>query len=296
MLGREPSFVRVVQPIRDGVIAAHDAAEEMFRLFIQQALQSRWFVSPRVVLCVSGEMTSVEARAVEDTIRRVGVSRLRFVAEPFAAAIGAGLDVETARAVMIVDIGAGTTDIAILSAGQVIRAMTLRHGGEEMDRAIIQYLHDQHHLEVGAMTAEAVKIKLGAALNESHEETMEVEGRCLLTQRPIKTIITGAEIKAALAPVVQKIAQGVQNALTDLTPQVSADLMESGLTCTGGGAQLAGLPEFLNQQTGLEVRVTPNPTLVTVLGAGRLLKPEAAEAERQPVSAGRSSPFRPAPQ
>ncbi len=295
MLERASSSVRVVQPIRSGVIAAHAAAEQMLRHFIQQALRQHWLIRPRVLVCVSGEMTSVESRAIEDSLRRTGVSKLNFVAEPFAAAVGVGLDVEAARALMVVDLGAGTTDVAILSAGTVIRAVTLQHGGEEIERAIIQYLHDQRHLEVGATTAEAVKIRLGSALRERDEQSMEVEGRCLYRQRPMKAVVTGAEIRAALEPVIYKIAQGVLNALTDLSPQVSADLMESGMTCTGGGAQLAGLPEFLGQQTGLEVRVAPNPTLVTVLGAGRLLKPEAAEGVMSPVSAGKSSPFSPAP-
>lgn len=284
MIGREPRSIRVVRPLRDGVIADFDAAEKLLSHFIRQALTKWATLSPRILVCIPGEITQVERRAVEDAAYRAGTRQVSFVEEPFAAAAGVGLDVEAACASMIVDVGGGTVDIAVLSLGGLIHTSTLRMGGMEMDRAIARYLHEERSLEVGEQTAEAIKCALGSASLQADERVMEVRGRSLTTRLPAKIRVRSAEVQAAIEPVVQEIMHTVRAALEELPPEVSADLLDSGIVLTGGGAQLQGLAERLSRESGLEVRVAANPECAVVLGAGRLLRPEVSTTELRPVA------------
>lgn len=272
MLGREPRSIRVIRPLRDGVIADYEAAEKMLRYFIHKASGRRPVISPRVLVCVSGQLSPVERRAWQDTFLRASARSVHFIAEPFAAATGAGLAVEGAQASMLVDIGAGTTDIAVLSLGGVIDTVTLRIGGMEMCRAIARYLHDEHEMKIGENTAETILHRLGSANGEYDEEQLEIEGYSLSTRLPVRKQINGAEISNAIEPVLHTIVHGVLDVLEDLRPEVAADLMNTGIVLTGGVAQLHGLPERISQQTGLAVPLAANPMLAVVMGAGRLLE------------------------
>jgi rod shape-determining protein MreB len=283
MIGREPRLIRVAQPLRNGVIADFEAVEKMLSHFIHHALTKWAILHPRLLLCIPGEITQVERRAFEDAALRAGTRQVSFVEEPFAAAAGVGLAVEAAHASMIVDIGGGTVDIAVLSLGGLIHASTLRMGGIEMDRAIARYLHEERGLEVGEQTAEAIKLKLGSADLQADERVMEVRGRSLTTRLPTKIRLRSAEVQTAIEPVVQEVMRTVRAALEELPPEVSADLLDSGIVLTGGGAQLQGLAERIGRESSLEVKVAANPQCAVVFGAGRLLQPEISVTELRPV-------------
>jgi rod shape-determining protein MreB len=284
MIGREPRLIQVAQPLRNGVIADFEAAEKMLTHFIHHALTKWAILHPRLLLCIPGDITQVERRAFEDAALRAGTRQVSFVEEPFAAAAGVGLDVEAAHASMIVDVGGGTVDIAVLSLGGLIHASTLRMGGIEMDCAIARYLHDERSLEVGEQTAEAIKLKLGSADLQADEREMEVGGRSLTTRLPAKIRVKSAEVQAAIEPVVQEIMHTVRAALEELPPEVSADLLDSGIVLTGGGAHLQGLAERIGRESGLKVRVAVNPECAVVLGAGHLLRPGVSAAELRPAA------------
>jgi rod shape-determining protein MreB len=266
------------------VIADFEAAEKMLTHFIHRALTKWAILHPRLLLCIPGEITQVERRAFEDAALRAGTRQVSFVEEPFAAAAGVGLDVEAAHASMIVDVGGGTVDIAVLSLGGLIYASTLRLGGIEMDRALARYLHDERSLEVGEQTAEAIKLTLGSADLQADEREMEVGGRSLTTRLPVKIRLKSTAVQTAIEPVVQEIIHAVLAALEELPPEVSADLLDSGIVLTGGGAQLQGLAERISRESGLEVRLAANPECAVVLGAGRLLRPEIAARELRPIA------------
>ena len=290
MVGREPPSIRVVRPLKDGVIADFEAAERLLSILIRRALRRRTVLKPRLLICLPGEITSVERRAVEEAALGAGAGWIDFVEEPLAAAaclIRTGLE----RASMIVDVGGGTTDIAVLSLGRVIWASTLRKGGGEMDRAVAAHLQQAHGLEVGERTAERVKIKLGSAVPLVDHREMEVGGRNLTTRLPETVKVTGREVQLAIEPVIQEITGAVRATLEELSAEVAADLLESGIVLTGGGAQLPGLRERLGREVGLEVRAAADPMVATVLGAGGLLQPAGSgpspgsEAEATPASA-----------
>ena len=279
MIGREPASIRVVRPLRDGVIADFVAAEKMLSTFMRRALTQLTILSPRVLVSTPGEITQVEQRAVEEAAYRAGARQVEFIEEPFAAAAGVGIDTEAAHASAVVDIGAGTVDIAVLSLGGLIHASTLRTGGMAMDYALARYLREEHSLEVGEETAERIKRMLGLVEPYQSNRAIEAGGQSLLTRLPARIKVTSAEVQTAVEPVVAEIMRAVIASLEKLPPEVSADLLDSGLVLTGGGAQLPGLSERLCQETGLEVRLSTNPTLAVVLGAARLLWPETAAPE-----------------
>ena len=282
MIGREPSSIRVVCPLRDGVIADFDAAEKMLSHFIRRARTKRAILGPRVLLCVPSKISHVAHRAVEDAAYLAGASQVSFVAEPFAAAVGVGLDVWAAHAAMIVNVGGGTVNIAVLSLGGLIHTSTLRVGGTEIDEAIAQYLHQERGLAVGKQTAEAIKHWLGSADCEADGCMFEVGGQSLTTRLPSRVEVSSAEVQAAIEPLVQKIMRSVRESLEELPPEVAADLIESGMVLTGGGAQLLGLTERLGRESGLEVRLVANPECAVVVGAGLLLRPDVPVPELLP--------------
>jgi rod shape-determining protein MreB len=269
-LGRQASTISVVRPIKDGVIADFDAAELMLSYFIKCAFAKRKLSNPRVLICAPGEVSQVERRALEDAAGRAGARYVDVVEEPLAAAIGAGFDIQSGRIFMLVDIGGGTADIAVLGYGGPVQISTIRAGGTRMDEAIIQHVRHSHCLEIGELTAEAIKIALGAADPEDEQRRVEVRGRNLKTGLPSVITITQGEIKAAIDPVIEEIVQGIRNSIEELNPEVSAGLLESGIVLTGGASQLAGLPERIGRDLGVQVRQAPDVENVAVVGAGKL--------------------------
>lgn len=285
MIGRAPASIRVVPPLREGVIAHYEAAEKMLAGFIRRVYSRSCLLSPRLLICVPGQITQVERRAVEEAAYCAGARQVTFIEEPVAAAAGAGLGENALRASMVIDIGGGTTDIAVLSPNGLIHLSTLRLGGVEMDRAIARYLRQGYSLEVGEGTAESLKLAFSSSAREPNQGEFEVGGWSLIKRMPAKIVVRGEEIQAAVEPVVKEIIRAVQATLEILPPEVSADLLDSGLVMTGGGAQFPGLPEQLNRAVGLKVRLASEPLLAVVRGAGRLLEQKVAAPQWPLVSA-----------
>jgi rod shape-determining protein MreB and related proteins len=271
-LGRQASTIRIVRPLKEGVIADFDATELMLSYFIKCALARRKLSNPRVLICAPGEVSQVERRALEDAAGRAGARHVEIVEEPLAAAIGAGFDIQSGHVFMLVDVGGGTTDIAVLGYGGPVHLSTLRVGGDKLDEAIIHHIRHTHCVEIGELTAEAIKIELGS-VPDTDNHAIEVRGRNLKTGLPAAINITREDIWAAIEPVVEVIIQGVCNSLEELSPEVSAGIMESGIVLTGGASQLVGLPERISEETGIKARqVSSDAQSVAVLGAGKLFR------------------------
>lgn len=272
-LGRQASRIRIVRPLKDGVIADFDAAERMLSCFIRCALSRRRLSNPRVLICAPGEVSQVERRALEDAAGRAGARYVDVVEEPIAAAIGAGFDIQSGRVFMLVDIGGGTTDIAVLGYGGPVHLSTLQFGGNKMDEALIQHMRHNHCLEIGELSAEAIKIEFGSAAPKDNNQTIEVRGRDVKTGLPAVITVAREEIPAALEPVVERIIQGVCSSLEELSPEVSAGIIESGMVLTGGASQLPGMTDRLSRQTGIVARrASSDVQSVAVLGAGKLFR------------------------
>jgi rod shape-determining protein MreB len=271
MLGRTPPNITAVRPMKDGVIADFDAAEKMLMHFVRKAHGRRSFVRPRLVIGVPPEITQVERRAVKDSGFRVKASEVYLVDEPMAAAIGSGLPVTEAAGNMVVDIGGGTTDIAVISMAGTVYGRSLRVAGNAMDDAIIQYMRRTYNLLVGERTAEQIKHELGSAAPLEERLTMEVKGRHLLEGVPRTVVVSDVEIREALAEPLRMMVQAVRDALERVPPELSADIYDRGVVLTGGGALLRNLDKRLRDETGLPVLVAENPLTSVVLGAGRIL-------------------------
>jgi rod shape-determining protein MreB and related proteins len=271
-IGREPQSVRIVGPVKEGVIGDFDASQQMISYFIRQALGRSRFLNPRVMICAAGELTPVERRAVEDVTYRAGAKRVEVVEAPIAAASGAGYEANSACTFMVVDIGGGTTDVAVMSCGGAVEVTSLRVGGNRMDQAIADFLRYKRGVEIGSLTAEAVKLEIGSVEPQARAREMEVRGRSAATGMPETVTITGDEVRAAIEPVVVEIIRAVRYTMEELPPEVSADLLDSGIVLSGGVSQLAGLKERLTREVGLEVRLAPEPQCTVALGAGRLLQ------------------------
>jgi rod shape-determining protein MreB len=271
MLGRTPDNITAIRPMRDGVIADVDAAEQMLTHFIRKAhSKSGWF-HPRVVIGVPAEITSVERRAVKDSAMRAKASEVHLVEESMAAAIGAGMPVTEAVGNMVVDIGGGTTDIAVISLSGAVYSRSLRIAGNEMDEAIIQHARRAHNLLIGERMAERVKIAIGSAADLDQPLTMEVKGRHVDEGCPKVIVMTDAEVRKAMADPIRAIVQAVRDALEVIPPELSADIYDRGIILTGGGGQLKGLDRRLHEETGLPIQMTTDPSTSVVLGAGRKL-------------------------
>ncbi len=271
MLGRTPGSITAIRPMRDGVIADFDAAEKMLGHFIKKADRGRRFIRPRVVIGVPSEITPVERRAVKDSAYRAKAGEVYLIEEALAAAIGVGMPVGEASGNMIVDIGGGTTDIAVISLFGVVYSRSVRVAGNAMDEAIIQYLKRERNLFVGDRTAEAVKMELGSASLLPAPKDMEVKGRHTREGRPVTIVVTDGEVREALAEAVRQIVQAVHDALERTPPELSADICARGIVLTGGGALLQGMDARLSAETGLRVVVAEDPLSSVVLGAGALL-------------------------
>jgi rod shape-determining protein MreB len=272
MLGRMPPHIRVVRPLRDGVIADFDACEAMLKHFVRMALPGfKAWMRPRMVIGVPSEITQVERRAVRDSAMRARASEVHLVDEPIAAAIGVGMPVGEPVGNMIVDIGGGTTDIAVISLSGVVYARSLRVGGDAMDEAIILHCKRQHKLLIGERTAEAVKLLIGSAMPLDKPTRMEVKGRHMIEGVPRIVEMSDDEIRAALADPVRGIVQAIREALERIPPELAADIYDRGLTLSGGGSMLRHLDKRVRAETGLPVQLAEDPLTSVVMGAGHML-------------------------
>ena len=272
MIGRTPAHIQAIRPLKDGVIADFDICEKMLRYFIHRVHQRRW-VKPRMVICVPSGITGVEQRAVREAAEYAGARKPAYIIEePMAAAIGAGLPVQEPTGNMIVDIGGGTTEVAVISLGGIVASQSVRVGGDEMDEAIIQFVKKEYSLALGERTAEEVKIALGSAWPFQEELNAEIRGRDLVTGLP-KTIITSTEeVRAALEEPVASIVDAVKVTLDKTPPELAADIMEQGIVLTGGGALLHGLRERLDAETGMPIVIADNPLQCVAFGSGQSLE------------------------
>jgi len=271
MLGRTPANITAIKPMRDGVIADFEAAEKMLTHFIRKAHKRSGWLRPRVVIGVPSEITQVERRAVKDSAYRAKASEVHLIEEGMAAAIGAGMPITEASGNMIVDIGGGTTDIAVLSLAGTVYSKSVRVAGNAMDEAITLWARREHNLLIGERTAERIKMEIGSAAPLAKPRKIEVKGRHQLEGRPTTIIMNDSEIREALAEPIRVIIQAVRDALERIPPELSADICDRGIVLSGGGALLAKMDERLRIETGLPVQVAEDPLSSVVLGAGKML-------------------------
>jgi rod shape-determining protein MreB and related proteins len=272
MLGRAPGSIGVIRPLRHGVIADFDITGKMLNYFIRKVHRRQRLVHPRIVLTVPSEITQVEKRAVRDSAREAGAREVYLIDEPMAAAIGAGLPIEAPGAHMIVDIGGGTTEVAIMSLAGLVYGKSVRIAGDEMNEAVIQHMRRTYNLLIGERQAEEVKIRLGSAAPCGTEsEKMEVKGRDLIDGFPRGIVVTGEEVQEALREPVAAIVAAVHTCLEQVPPELAADLVDTGITLTGGGALLRGLGGLLRKETALPIAISDDPLTCVVRGAGKLL-------------------------
>ncbi|MBS1848289.1 MAG: rod shape-determining protein [Actinobacteria bacterium] len=272
MIGRTPAYITAVRPLKDGVIADFQMCEKMLRYFINKVHQRRWS-KPRMVICVPSGITGVEQRAVQEAAEFAGARKpAHIIEEPMAAAIGAGLPVHEPTGNMVVDIGGGTTEVAVISLGGIVASQSVRVGGDELDEAIIQYIKKEYSLALGERTAEEVKIALGSAWPLQEEMHAEIRGRDLVTGLP-KTVVTSTdEVREALAEPVDAIVDAVKTTLDKTPPELAADIMEKGIMVTGGGALLHGLEARLEHETGMPILTAQNPLHSVAIGSGQWLE------------------------
>jgi len=272
MIGRTPEGITAIRPLRDGVIADFDATEQMLRHFIAQVHRRRYLAKPRLVICVPSGVTPVEQRAVKEAGYQAGARRVYIIEEPMAAAIGAGLPVHEATGNMVVDIGGGTTEVAVISLGGLVTTLSVRTAGDELDQAIIAWMKKEHALMLGDGTAEEVKVTLGSAYPLVHELTAEIRGRDMVSGLPRTVEVSSAEIRKAIEEQLHAIIDAVRTTLDQTPPELAGDIMDRGIVLTGGGALLRGLDERLRHETGMPVHVAHDPLSSVVLGSGKCVE------------------------
>ncbi|TYL52183.1 rod shape-determining protein [Nocardioides sp. BGMRC 2183] len=272
MLGRTPDNITALRPLRDGVIADFEATEQMLRQFIARVHRRRYFAKPRMVICVPSSITPVEQRAVKEAGYQAGARRVYVVEEPMAAAIGAGLPVHEATGNMIVDVGGGTTEVAVISLGGIVTSLSIRTAGDDLDAAIVAWMKKEHGLMLGDRTAEQVKISLGTAFPRSGESNGEIRGRDMVSGLPRTVEVTASEIRHALEEPLNDIVDAVRVTLDQTPPELAGDILDRGIVLTGGGALLAGLDERLRHETGMPVHVAEDPLVSVAIGAGRCVE------------------------
>ncbi|MET8866132.1 rod shape-determining protein [Nonomuraea sp. NPDC004580] len=272
MIGRTPGHIVAIRPLADGVITDLEVAERMLRYFIQKVHRRRLFTQPRLVVAIPSGTTGVEQRAVKEAGYQAGARKVYVIEEPMAAAIGAGLPVHEAVGSMVVDIGGGTTEVAVISLGGIVTARSLRVGGDELDEAIIAYVKKEHSLLLGERTAEQIKIELGFAWPQEEEPKAEIRGRDLVSGLPRTVTISAGEVREAIEEPVHAIIDAVQTALDQCPPELAGDLVRTGITLTGGGALLRGLDRRLSQATGMPINTVDNPLHSVALGSGRCVE------------------------
>ncbi|MGQ0744983.1 MAG: rod shape-determining protein [Acidimicrobiales bacterium] len=284
MIGRTPSHIQAIRPLKDGVINNFEITEKMLRYFINRVHQRRW-TKPRMVICVPSGVTGVEKRAVQEAAEYAGARKTPFIIEePMAAAIGAGLPVHEPTGNMVVDIGGGTTEVAVISLGGIVTSQSARVGGDELDEAIVSFIKKEYSLALGDRTAEEVKIAMGSAYPLQEEMHAEIRGRDLVTGLPKTVVTTTEEIRRALEEPVTAIIDAVKTTLDKTPPELAADIMEKGIVLTGGGALLHGLDVRLSEETGMPIVIARNPLFSVALGAGQCL--EEFDVLRQVLSNG----------
>ncbi len=272
MVGRTPGNIMAIRPLRQGAISDYFITERMLRYFIQKAMGRRGFRKPRIVICVPSGVTDVERRAVEEATYQAGAREVTLVAEPIAAAIGAGVDITRPCGNLIVDIGGGITDIAVISLGGIVVSSSLRVAGDHFNEAIIRYIRKQHNLFIGDQTAESVKKKLGTARRLSTTETMRIKGRNVTTGLPRTLVLTSTEIQKALEEPAGQIVEAIHSILEKTPPELAADIADRGIVLTGGGAQLEGLEELISERTGIHTVTAENPAAVVAMGTGKYVE------------------------
>ncbi len=272
MLGRTPGSIVAIRPMKDGVIADFEVTEAMLRHFIQKVHNRKALVRPRIMICVPYGITEVEKRAVRESAESAGAREIYLIEEPMAAAIGAGLPITEPSGNMIVDIGGGTTEVAVISLAGIVYSQSVRVAGDKMDEAIIQYLKRKHNLLIGERTAERIKVTVGNAYPSDEMEIMEVKGRDQLAGVPKTLEVNSDEIREAIVEPVNQIVEGVRVALERTPPELAADIVDRGIVLTGGGALLRGLDTLLREETGLPVLVAEDPLSCVVLGSGKALE------------------------
>ncbi len=271
MLGRTPGNIVAIRPLRDGVIADFEVTEAMLRHFIRKVHNSRRMAHPRVVIAVPSGITEVEKRAVKESAQQAGAREVYLIEEPMAAAIGVGLPVQDASGNMVVDIGGGTTEVALISLSGIVYSRSVRVAGDELDEAVVQYMKRAYNLMIGERTAEEIKIRLGSAYPMGKETTMEVKGRDLVAGLPKTISITSQEIREAMMEPLNTIVEAVRVTLERCPPELSADLVDRGIVLAGGGALLRGLDKLLQEETGLPVHVAEDPLSAVAEGCGKVL-------------------------
>ncbi|NCC24801.1 MAG: rod shape-determining protein [Deltaproteobacteria bacterium] len=271
MLGRTPGNIEAIRPMKDGVIADFEITESMLRHFIAKVHNSRKLVRPRVVICVPTGITQVEKRAVRESAESAGAREVYLIEEPMAAAIGAGLPITEPISNMVVDIGGGTTEVAVISLSGVVYSKSVRVGGDKMDEAIMRYVQRKYNMLVGESTAERIKTQVGSAFPLETEMEMEVKGRDLVSGIPQNITITSEEVRKAISEQVDSIVQAVRIALEQTPPELAADIVDRGIVLTGGGGLLKGLDQLLREETGLPISVVQDPLSTVALGSGQVL-------------------------
>ena len=271
MLGRTPGHIEAIRPMKEGVIADFEVAEAMLRYFIKKANHRRTLIRPRVITCVPSGITQVEKRAVRESAESAGAREVFLIEEPMAAAIGAGLPITEPTSNMVVDIGGGTTEVAVISLAGIVYSKSVRVGGDKMDEAILQYTKNKYNLLIGERSAELIKTTIGNAHRNDKLEQMEIKGRDLTTGIPKIVVIDSDEVRQAISEQVKTIVETVKSALEQTPPELAADIVDNGIVLTGGGALLKGLGMLLREETGLPITITENPLTTVVLGSGMAL-------------------------
>jgi rod shape-determining protein MreB len=272
MLGRTPDGMRAVRPMQDGVIADFSVAEQMLRMFLRKVLDRHLLrVKPTVLVCVPSSITEVERRAVRDSAEGAGAKRMFMISEPMAAAIGAGLPVDAPTGCMIVDIGGGTTDIAVIALNGIVCDASVRTAGDELDQSIVQYMRKTYNVLIGEPTAELIKMRIGSAMPLDDELSMAVKGRDLVSGLPRTVVVDSSGIRDAMQESLQKIVNGIRQALEVTPPELASDILDRGITLTGGGAHIRRMAELITFETGLPVHIDENPLTCVVRGTGLVL-------------------------
>ena len=271
MIGRTPGSIVAVRPLKDGVIADFDVTAAMLKRFIKQALKGSFFSRVRMVVCIPAGVTEVESRAVYDAAKQAGATDIDLVEEPMSAAVGAGLPIWDATGSMVVDIGGGTSEVAVISLGDIVTSQSVRIAGDDLDEAIINYVRKKHNLLIGERTAEQIKIDIGSARPYEGETTIEIKGRNLVDGLPKNITISSEEVRDAMADPISQIIDAIRSTLEKTPPELSADIIDHGIMLTGGGALLRGLDVLLSQETGMPVHVAERPLDCVAEGAGKRL-------------------------
>ncbi len=272
VIGRTPGSIVAVRPLKDGVIADFDITASMLQIFIKKVFSKNFLVRPRVVICVPSGVTAVERRAVREATLKAGAKSVAVIEEPMAAAIGAGLPVAEATGSMVVDIGGGTTEVAVISLGGIVTARSVRVGGDKFDDAIVAYIKKKHNLLIGERTAEDIKIGIGSAFPTEDEQSMEIKGRNLMDGLPKNIVVTPEEIREALAEPLSEVIEAIKGTLENTPPELSADIIDYGIMLTGGGALLRGLDVLIERETGMPVKIAETPLDCVAEGAGMVIE------------------------